>query len=361
MKRLRLRRRTLGDAFDPGANNFDLLRLVLAASVVVSHCCTLLGHRDPLMWLTGNQVTLGGVAVDGFFILSGFLIARSWENSRGIGDYLGRRARRIYPAFIGAGLFCVLVVGPLASTDPITAHGWRNIRRLLTLGEPIMPHIYAHTMAAGHPNPVVWSIRYEFLCYVLVPLLSMAGVARHPSRALWLFAALYVDVAVWYGLRGFCPDAPRVLSCFASGATFWLRRWRAPLSPGLISASIALLALGCWRGFAVAVPIAGAYLLFAAALRPGRLNRAAKSGDLSYGIYLYGFPIQMLVTQAFHGRIAPCPLAFITLLSAALCAFASWHLIEKRFLRTRGRTARATSDYGESRERTLMSRNAAEV
>jgi peptidoglycan/LPS O-acetylase OafA/YrhL len=267
--------------------------------------------------------------------------------------------RRIYPGFIASGLFCILIAGPLASPDHIAENALRNIRRILTLGEPIVPHIYASTMAAGHPNPVVWSIRYEFLCYAAVPLLAAAGALRRPSRAAWLFAAVYAYAAMLYATRGICPDGPRVLCCFLSGVVYWLFRSRVPLSRGLALASVGMLLLGCWRGFATVIPFAGAYLMFASAFHPGKLNNAARPGDLSYGIYLYGFPVQMLVMQLYRGGIGPLPLACLTLPLAASCAFVSWHVVEKPFLRARNRPSR--TGYGEASERIRMSRNAAEV
>ena len=104
-------------------NNFDALRFFFAGLVIFAHSFALLSGTDdtePLMMLT-HQMTFGGVAVDCFFIISGCLVTLSWQRSRGVRDYLGKRVRRIYPGFIVAMAFCALVIAPVGHDDWRTA------------------------------------------------------------------------------------------------------------------------------------------------------------------------------------------------------------------------------------------------
>src|SRR4051794_31091402 len=81
--------KTLDNVSRGRENNIDFLRFLLAALVIFSHSYPLLwgsNEREPVSFATGGQRTAGELAVDGFFILSGFLIARSWMSSRGLGD-----------------------------------------------------------------------------------------------------------------------------------------------------------------------------------------------------------------------------------------------------------------------------------
>jgi peptidoglycan/LPS O-acetylase OafA/YrhL len=333
--------RTVAYAFDARANSFDFVRFFLAACVIVSHCFGASGRHDPLRWITRGQVTLGGAAVDAFFTISGFLIARSWETSGNGRVYFLRRARRIYPAFLAAGLFCIVVVGPLTSRAPfadLLPNIGHNLRRLAALGEPVVPHIYQGTLSMGHPNSVVWSIRYEFLCYCLIPVLALAGMFRRPQRMVALVASLYAIHLLWLHFAGISPNGPRVLCYFAVGMAYWVCRRSIPLAPPIAWFATAAVALSFVKGFEYVLPIAGTYLLFMFALRRGPLNQFGVRGDLSYGVYLYGFPMQMLITLAAGGRLGPLPLTLLTLLAATLCAYASWHAIEKRFLRSRIRS-----------------------
>ena len=96
-------------------NNFGLFRLLFAYGVIVSHSAEMLDGNRAREVLTrlGSQVTMGGLAVDGFFLISGYLIASSFIRHPRLGDYLASRILRIYPAFIAASLICLFLVGPL--------------------------------------------------------------------------------------------------------------------------------------------------------------------------------------------------------------------------------------------------------
>ena len=96
------------DRIDSRRNNIDFMRFLLALTVVLSHSFVLSGAADSPM---------GSVAVDGFFILSGFLVTASYFNSKSVAEYMKKRIRRIYPAFVVAMLFCLLIVVPLAGAS----------------------------------------------------------------------------------------------------------------------------------------------------------------------------------------------------------------------------------------------------
>src|SRR4051795_583952 len=107
---------------DPRQNNFDLLRFLFASLVVFSHSYAIVVPRsdtatEPLAFLSGRQMSLGTLSVYGFFAISGFLIAQSWTRSRGFGDFLKKRALRLYPGFAVMTLFCALFVVPLAKQN----------------------------------------------------------------------------------------------------------------------------------------------------------------------------------------------------------------------------------------------------
>src|SRR5258705_13033251 len=134
-------------------NTFDFLRLALAMPVLVSHCYPLTqgnNDREPLSQLTGGNEDLGRVAVAGFFILSGFLIANSWAGSLGLLDFLRRRALRIYPGFIAAVLFTSFVIGPFAMSEgfPTGLVIKRVLRGIVQDNDPCTPGIFVH-----NPNP----------------------------------------------------------------------------------------------------------------------------------------------------------------------------------------------------------------
>lgn len=112
----------------------------MAACVILFHS---LGNRDPLVRLTHAHMSLGSCAVDGFFIISGFLISKSWERSPGVPAYLKKRALRIVPGFVAASLLSTFVVGALGSKTLAGYYSWKTVRlaflSLCTLSLPYSP------------------------------------------------------------------------------------------------------------------------------------------------------------------------------------------------------------------------------
>ncbi|HEX4608503.1 MAG TPA: acyltransferase [Urbifossiella sp.] len=331
---------------DHRGNNFDLLRLLLAAAVIFAHCPEITDgdkHREPLTAAFGT-ITLADLAVDGFFILSGYLILQSWDRSPRLASFGRKRALRIVPGFVVASLLSALVVGPLGS-DPATYFAGFNpvayLRSMALFEPPEVPPVFA-----GQPWPAVngplWTIGYEVRCYLLVAALGCTGLAR---RWVWLpltLAVVAVSVIPGLDARVYFPGSwlvlgsPvaffRLVALFGAGGCFYLLRGVIPLTRwGAILAAVGLVAglAGTKETAQIAPCTAGAYLLLWAAFhtRPVRLKH-----DISYGLYLYGWPVQKLIAWYVPG-ISPWALVVPSLAGAALCGWASWRLVERPFLR----------------------------
>ena len=341
---------TLYDVSRGRENNIDFLRFFLAGLVIFSHSYPLLwGSNDwePISLATRGQRTAGELAVDGFFILSGFLIARSWLSSRGLGDYLRRRALRIYPGFLVAISFSSLIAAPLLQDRTAAywkAFSWRDFfLRGINLEFYIPPSF-------SSVNGSLWSIRYEFMCYLAVAALGLCGFLSRRGLVVlgWLLCYLMYVCQIYFHLNTYgsrlswlyCYPAPwpRLMSDFLAGVLFYCYRDRIVLSwPLMLGAAIGLLTLGVampsLRALSLAVPVLGAYALFFAAYLPiGRLRHFASRGDLSYGLYLYAFPLQLLLIRAFSPWLHPLTLSLLALGITALFAVLSWHFVESPFL-----------------------------
>ena len=179
-------------------NHFDFLRFVFAVWVVYSHCFILVENGSryfDISNFTRGQTYLGHIAVQGFFIISGFLITMSWFRSRGVLDFLRRRALRIYPGYLAAFLFCALLVGPLGSES--ARHYFAQVapasllKQMATLDRLTVPPTFMNRPTPGQVNGTLWSIRMEFECYLLLPLLGTLGFLRRRGIILALAALLF--------------------------------------------------------------------------------------------------------------------------------------------------------------------------
>jgi peptidoglycan/LPS O-acetylase OafA/YrhL len=343
-------------AFSP--NNFDALRLGFAVLVIFSHSFALLhggDDTDPLMRVSG-QLPLGAVALDAFFVISGYLVTNSLLHSSGPLDYLVRRARRIYPGFILACLVCGLVVAPLAVRDPATAFEPRALVRLVA-GAIALRGLFVDSAFLANPFPhaingSLWSIAYEAYCYLGLLVLGMTRLLRARSTALLFALSVAVSVVfdvlkpeVHVGVLGHVIGWPatwaRLLPFYLAGSVYYFYRDSVPLSNvGAVLAALGLV-VGALvpHGLTPALPILGSYLLFWFAFNPAiKLSKAAKYGDFSYGVYLYAFPIQQLLVSAIPGLTPLTLFALATPLSVLFGAL-SWHLVEKRMAVSRARRA----------------------
>lgn len=332
-------------------NNFNLIRMVAASAVLVSHAWPLVhgpGTIEPLEAETGH--TLGAYAVYVFFVLSGFFISASFARSASLGAFLAARALRLFPGLAVSLVLVGFVLGPMVTSLPLAEYlsdrgTWAFMPRNLTLwsAQFTLPGVFE-----ANPYPAVegsiWTLVQEVMCYALVFLAGVAGLLR---RRAWMTSALLVYGALWLG-QALHPLQlhPKMLQLhdlsmpFVLGMTFWLWRDRIPMAWPLILA----LALLAWvgRGTVLAFPLLMlmlAYATFWLGLVPhGIVRRYNRLGDYSYGMYVYAFPLQGLIVWLFGPMtpLAHIALAFpLTLLPAVL----SWRLIEAPALALRRKGA----------------------
>jgi peptidoglycan/LPS O-acetylase OafA/YrhL len=209
------------------SNNLDALRLLFASMVLLSHSIELVvGNRanEPLTILFGT-ISLGELGVDAFFILSGFLITKSFDRDPRPLAFLIKRVVRIFPAFIVASLISVLLVGALGSANAAEYFTSLNLKQLvynaLTLNVPRVPPTFV-----GLPSELVngsmWTVRFEFIGYLAILGLGILGAFRTTVRTGCLFVAslfvyhFFTGKAEGYHLSGMVRFAPMLLSIAAN-------------------------------------------------------------------------------------------------------------------------------------------------
>jgi peptidoglycan/LPS O-acetylase OafA/YrhL len=325
-------------------NNFDAIRLAAASLVIVSHAFPLSSgdnRAEPLYRLSGGQSTLGHLAVLVFFVVSGFLITRSFERSPNLADFARNRALRLLPALVCMVAAMTLLLGPLLTklplaeyfTDSRFASYWLNVTLVTTRYS--LPGLFEANPFPRAVNGVLWTLRYEAFFYAVTAGLGVLGLLRGRVLVGLVAIALFVP---WLG------DVPgdsylRMFRCYAAGSALCLYKDAVPLDGRLAAGALAACALAArLGGFDEVFAVAGGYLVIYLAFAPWLpLSGAGRFGDFSYGLYIYGFPMQQAVAQvlgAGHGWALNLALGFPLALAFAIL---SWHGIEKRALRRKRR------------------------
>lgn len=347
-------------ASDLRRNNFDLLRLILAVFVLYSHCYMLYyGSMDaePVSKFSNGQTELGIIAVYGFFIISGFLIARSFEQSNSLVQYLGKRALRIVPGFVVAFLISVLFVGPVGAiisryqqVSPafyFSDTRWLKVAwEMISLQAPTVGVCFTDLPVPKQVNGSLWTIQHEAICYLLIPLLATWGLLKRRQQALFALIMAFVitslldmpGAAKWKELNSNLINwpgyLPKFMMYFLAGICCYLYRDLLKRS-GVLAAMALLFVMASmhWGGFHFVVPAAGTYLVFYFAFHPTFVfPHFARFGDFSYGTYLYAWPVQQLTLYWFHDALSLHAFFIVALLLTLCCAVLSWFLVERRFL-----------------------------
>ena len=349
---------SLKESFDPRSNSIGFLRWFLAFMVIFSHAGPLAGfyggHDLGTQWST--EQSFGGVAVAGFFFLSGFLITKSKMGRSSTPRYFWRRIMRIFPGFFLVLLVTAYVLAPIAwmqeagtmdgfwnatSESPLTYFSnnmWlpMNQNNIAGMGTSL-PFYELHGGFAW--NGSAWTLAFEFGCYILVGILGIIGALTNRliggiiSTSIILLATMQ-----WLGMGNIASLTPafgdfRVLllyAPFAFGILFALFGERIPIDNRL---AIACVLIAGWTygkgGWLVIGQYAFCYFLIWFAIKVKFLKNWDKHGDFSYGIYIIAWPLMQFA--AYFGLQDAGWLVYHVVIVAGCHAYAylSWHLIER--------------------------------
>lgn len=339
--------------YDPRCNSFRLLRLVFALLVIWTHAFSLLGIQTPLSALTGGQLCESNIAVDGFLVISGFLIAQSAQRQRNVLTFLRSRFLRIFPGLACALVFSALIVGGLAYAG--TYHDYLRlgdggplyyIRHWLTLNVQAEPW-YISGVFAGNPtqgvNVSLWTIKHEVSLYLLTALLMLTRLHRRRGVYVGLLAAFTVlfvlkagfGVQLWTLAR---VDAwvintwnydrfVRTGLFFFLGAVMFQYREALPRAWWFAVLAVCVMVLCAFLGV-----LAWAHMLITPwlVIRLGCLRQFGSFGkrhELSFGLYVYSYPLQQLLLHIWPA-LPPIGLFLGGVAAVLPIAAASWRFVE---------------------------------
>lgn len=325
-------------------NNFNAIRLLAALAVIVSHAFPLSsGQEDPFTLVTRGQMSLGALSVDVFFVISGFLITQSYLRSRNGWTFARSRALRIFPALIVATTICAFVIGPLATRLPLPSYlsNGETYNFFLTIALHdsslrYLPGVFDHNIYANVVNGSVWTLEAEVLCYAATGLLGIVRLLRAEVAGGLLILALAQPF-----LHELPLDYPwltylEFFRYFAAGMVLFLLAERLPLrgDAALVAAGLLLLSAISGRGLNSLGVVLGSYcVIWLAFSERVRSPSWCRYTDISYGVYIYAFPLQQTLVYFAGGAMNPLVNLVLALPPTIAAAYASWHLVEKRALR----------------------------
>ncbi|WP_285026179.1 acyltransferase [Plantibacter sp. ME-Dv--P-122b] len=329
---------SLEQCFNPRLNSLNAIRLILAVSVIVAHSWPLTGRH-----LGGPLDTLG---VDGFFILSGYLIAGSWVRNPKWSAFLLARGRRILPGFWVALVVTAFLLAPIGAAFQ-GVDGWK----LITSGESLSYvvqnaalYIFEHRVGGtpvGLPysdswNGSLWTLQWEAFCYVGLLVLGLTGLLRRKwfvaslTLVFWsLYTALHGRLDRSIFLESRLDDGIRFAMLFLVGVLIFTLARRIPITWPLVVAAAVLLAVSLFLpDYRILGVWPYAYLLVAVGALV-KLPWLALRNDFSYGVYIYAFPIQQILASTVLVALPIWGFAGISVVVTLPLAVASWFLVEK--------------------------------
>ncbi len=336
------------------ANNFDFIRFLAASFVIITHSFDLSGHYDTELlyrWSEG-YIAFSYLGVRAFFLISGFLITQSMLGSSSYISYGIKRVMRIFPGLAVALLLTVFVYGACRTTLPLgdyfsnseTYTYFKNV--VLYRSQAGLPGVLG-SERGGFLNGSLWTLVYEVTFYVLIAVAHALDILRRP---VWIVVTVggLVALDAWMRVRpllyeSFYPSVGMKMGAFLEFSTFfgvgslhYLYRQRIPYSRvGFVVVLIGWLVVIKWAEnqlFHALTYFLFSYLLFCLTFWPSRLKSFGQPGDYSYGIYIYAYPIQLLII-ALMPAASPWLMAGISWLLTFPFAWVSWWCVEEPLLR----------------------------
>ena len=323
---------------------FGFLRVGLSIAVILIHSAAICNDLafDHLLWGGALRPFAYGI-LPCFFALSGFLVAGSLERNDLV-SFLTLRVIRIFPALVVEVLVAALLIGPLFTVLPLSQYFSDALFYkyfLNTLGDIqyVLPGVFLDLPGGRLINLQLWTVPYELKCYVLLSVAALLGLTRrHLAFLLVTFCGvLWMISQQRIGFVELSNDSsalgPLLVVSFLLGVIMYLARHSIPLAVPLFAASVIAFAAMMYlpvNAMLVAIPIV--YLtVYIGVLNP-RADYLAVLGNYSYGLYLYGYPVQQAVSALLpEWRVWYIHFPLSLALTLILAAF-SWHFVESKVM-----------------------------
>lgn len=330
------------------SNNFDFLRFLFALFVVVTHSYALSGSDEKEQWIskiTNGQMNWSSIGLNGFFVISGYFIFQSWDRSATIGTYFKKRVLRVFPGLLSVLLLTLVLIPFLhrANHSVFTQADYYSYlpNNLSLFGfqsivKGVFDTNYYHAI-----NGSLWTIRYEFSLYIALASLYFIKANKKVVQTLLLgvFTFMYL-VFVFYidKVAGAKIVNLQGLHVFNLGTFFVMGSLLASVnfekyvgSRVLFSCLLILIVSICFQKYDLVKHLFfPALVLSIGFIKLPFFSTFGKYGDMSYGIYIYSFPVQQTLVYLFSFKVYT--LMVTSILISILLGLLSWNFIEKKML-----------------------------
>lgn len=335
-------------------NNFHFVRLTASIMVLFSHSFYLFSplSKDPLHTISSGIFTFGNIGVYIFLIVSGFLITKSILNSSSIKNFIWRRILRIFPALWVMVLLSVFLIGPILTNESLTNYirNSNNYLFLKNLGLFFPNNYKINAVFTSNPlgtfNGCLWTIPYEVFFYIVLLIIYVLQFFRYKLILLiqWL---LFIVLQLYLGnkIYVYSYSSPWILNLniesffrlfifFESGVLIYLFKDVIYSNRFLLKYlffSIIIICFFRFSNFSINIILPPILIYFA--IYNNRFSFVEKFGDLSYGLYLYGYIVQQIIVSFKIDFMNEYLLFIFSLIISLIIAYCSWHYIEKPMLR----------------------------
>jgi len=331
-------------------NNFNFLRFYFAFIVVIGHLIEISSVKSFQKFAPFFSTY---ISVTAFFCISGFLISRSYLNTPNLKDYLKKRAARLLPAYIFIILTCAIFLSLISKysfseyfTHPVFFKYLAANFTFLNFIQPCLPGVFLGEGASCAVNGSLWTLKIEVSFYLIIPILIY--FVRRTKLKYILFIGVYFISVIYRNFFEYLSNSsgleyyniiarqlPGFMSYFVCGiALYYYFEFFIKNKKILLLISVIIFFLERKIGVEIFSPAALSIIVFFIAFSFSRLNNFAKHGDISYGIYIFHYPIMKIASEfGFFEKYNPIFVSFIIIILVLLTGYVSWHLLEKNFLK----------------------------
>lgn len=318
-------------------NNINFVQFIMAVLVIYSHAfpiATAGNEGEIIKDLTASRYSFGNLGVATFFIFSGFLVSASYENTQDILIFLKKRIFRIFPGLLAVLVLSAFVLGPCVTTLPISEYyrhpmTWQYLKSIFL--NPLywnLPGVFESNLYGSSVNGSLWTIPYQFGFYILLGAFGFLGILKYRKVSLSLLSVfiisylmrdnLFMGKTHFWGMPLY--DWLYLGMYFSAGMTAYAYKDVIKLCKqgAMIALSLLIFAWAAKEYF-ISTTILGTYLLLYMSYCTKQIRFSLSK--LSFGVYIYGFPVQQLFTHLAGGTMDPY---WNTILSVPVVICLAW-------------------------------------